>query len=155
MRESDSPIVLFLLGPSGVGKSSLGKYLSTKNWLHIEIDRYPEGDGIDLNNLRTEWEEYYLKSLPGALHSELKLRTISASASGCILTVPNGLVIGRALVELSQEVGISVRYLYGPAADCISTFLQREISSGRGLTAEHWVRYNRDPYIEMSLPELE
>ena len=48
--------VWLILGPSGAGKSGFGRWLATEqNWLQLEIDRFPEGDGIDLNNLRAEW----------------------------------------------------------------------------------------------------
>jgi hypothetical protein len=37
--------VWLVLGPSGIGKRSFGEWLATeRNWLHLEIDRYPEGN---------------------------------------------------------------------------------------------------------------
>jgi adenylate kinase family enzyme len=50
--------VWLILGPSGVGKSDFGGWLHTElNWLHLEIDR-SDGDGIDLNALRPEWDAF-------------------------------------------------------------------------------------------------
>ena len=41
---------------TGVGKSTLGQWVGEHlGFLWIEIDRWPEGDGIDLADLRTEW----------------------------------------------------------------------------------------------------
>ena len=53
---TDNLPILFLLGPSGVGKSTLGQWVAEDlDFLWIEIDRWPEGDGIDLADLRAEW----------------------------------------------------------------------------------------------------
>lgn len=51
--------VVFLLGPSGAGKTTLGQALEDQaNFLHLQIDRFPEGDGIDLEGLRDEWTRF-------------------------------------------------------------------------------------------------
>ena len=52
--------LLFLFGPSGSGKSTLAAYVREDLcFLHLEIDRFPDGDGIDLEELRPVWNVYW------------------------------------------------------------------------------------------------
>src|SRR5262249_32808173 len=56
LEASMSKPVVFLLGPSGVGKTTLGDALHEKLGMHhILFDGHPEGDGVDVAKLRTEW----------------------------------------------------------------------------------------------------
>ena len=51
--------LVFLLGPSGAGKSTLAQWLAEDvAFLHMEIDRFPNGNGIDLAGLRMEWDAF-------------------------------------------------------------------------------------------------
>ena len=80
--------LLFILGPSGVGKSSFGQWLAAeRNWLHLEIDRYPDGDGIDLNSLRSEWDEFYTRKKPERL-TEVISKRLQPNEVGAALTFP-------------------------------------------------------------------
>ena len=54
--------ILFLGGPSGSGKSYFAsRFLAENGWLHLEIDRHDEGDGIALENLRLEWDDFWIR----------------------------------------------------------------------------------------------
>jgi hypothetical protein len=51
MDKASKPI-LFLLGPSESKKTQLASWVAEDlGFVHIEIDRWPEGDGIDLSPL--------------------------------------------------------------------------------------------------------
>src|SRR5207248_3072918 len=51
--------IIFVLGPSGVGKSDLSKALAEKlDYEFYEIDQWPKVDGIDAHGLRDEWDEF-------------------------------------------------------------------------------------------------
>lgn len=53
-------VIWLILGLSGTGKSSFGQWLAAeRGFLHLEIDP-PAGDGIDLEGLRPEWNEFYV-----------------------------------------------------------------------------------------------
>src|SRR2546428_10940346 len=60
--------IIFVLGPSGVGKSELSSALAKKlDYEFYEIDQHP-ADGIDEHKLRREWDEFWLNGRPCALH---------------------------------------------------------------------------------------
>ena len=66
---------LLVLGPSGAGKSHFGRWLSEeKDWLHLEIDQFPLGSGIDIHFLRSEWERFVANSDPTPLRAALERR---------------------------------------------------------------------------------
>jgi shikimate kinase len=146
--------ILFLLGPSGVGKSSFGKYLEqSQGWMHLEIDEYPN-DGIDIHGLRKEWNLFYnhcnIKSLANNLHK----RFIATDSANCVLTFPGNLILSHQHIKACESV-IHICYLYGSLAHCINTFLQRERESGRNLDFNHWICNNRESYLEISKPFFE
>jgi hypothetical protein len=71
---------LFVLGPSGVGKSSLGHWLERDlALLHLEHDIYPEpGNGIDALGLRAEWNAFHDRGDASALVKVLESKAWSA-----------------------------------------------------------------------------
>src|SRR5262245_66522351 len=122
---NDGPL-LFIVGPSGAGKSTIGQWLAEDlDLLHIEVDRWPDGDGIDLAGLRTEWDSYLSGSIR-PLVSVLRSRVTQASRSGAVLTFPGSLVLPPELITESGEAGIITVVLYGSGAECLDAFLARE-----------------------------
>jgi hypothetical protein len=149
---TDGPLI-FILGPSGSGKSTIGQWLSEDfDLLHIEVDRWPDGDGIDLAGIRTEWD-LYINGSTSPLVSMLSSRVRQAAKSGAVLTFPGGLVPSSALIIASREAGITTVVLYGSDAECLDAFLAREEATGRRLRADHWIRNNSDSYALFSLPK--
>ena len=67
------PQILFLGGPSGSGKTTFASgFLKSQGRSHLEIDRFPEGDGIDLERLRTEWDAFGSRLDPAPLWADWK-----------------------------------------------------------------------------------
>jgi hypothetical protein len=157
------PKMLFLGGPSGSGKSTFArKHLVSRGWRHIEIDRYPEGDGIDIENLRAVWEAFLHGYQPAPLHDELLRR--STDGRYLVLTFPSDLVFGSRHIEVSRG-RFFFAYLYGHPVVCLREFSTREHATGRGLDCHHWDRYaprtfgalslssNHDLLIEAFMPD--
>ncbi len=144
--------IWLVLGPSGSGKSSFGQWLAgERDWLHLEIDRYPDGDGIDLNSLRLEWDDFYGKRIADGLSKAVQ-RRLQANKTGTALTFPGNLILDLDHIRAAANAGMSTVYLYASAADCITAFLQREQQTGRKLSLNHWIAHNRDSYMQMSGP---
>ena len=135
--------ILFLLGPSGVGKTTLGQWVSEDlDLLWIEIDRFPDGDGIDLANLRTEWDAFWNVCDAGVIATTLRERVLAKGACGAILTFPSLVVFSAEHLECLEQAGIRVLVLYGAEETCLAAFLQRERESGRNLSKEQWLHNN-------------
>lgn len=148
-----SKSILFVLGPSGAGKSTVAAWAAEDlGVLHLEIDRYPEGDGIDMADLRMEWDEFWTEAKIQPLADALAAR--AAEKPGIIVSFPSGVVLSDLQLAVAHEAGVKVAILYGTGAECVTAFLQRETAVGGSLDAEHWVRYNMQAYANFSLPYL-
>lgn len=145
--------IIFLFGPSGVGKSSFGSYLSSHhNWLHLEID-IPNTNDVDIHEIQHHWSEYRNGNATQLL-AELTTRVKSLDRAGCVLTFRSTDLLLNHELEFIQKQGVVVTYLYGSAADCIFSFLQREDKQGSQLGLNHWLIHNQQSYLRMSLPDL-
>lgn len=143
-----------ILGPSGAGKSSFGKWLAAhRSWFHLEVDR-SDGDGIDLNNLRPEWDKFWRGYNARPLRKTLHSRCLKVKKKRCVLTFPSNLVLGLDHIAAAREEGIEIIYLYGSAAHCITGFLKREERAGRSLGLDHWLTNNRVQYLRISEPSF-
>ena len=154
MKNKYPEMTWFVLGPSGVGKSSFGQYLAdTKNWLHIELDQFDK-NGIDKFDLRKEWNILYNSGDSAALIKELTKRAGEKEKRRCVLTFHGNVILPKTLIENVTDK-IKVIYFYGSAARCIAAFLRREQETGRKLELDHWVIHNCATYIQMSSPDFE
>jgi hypothetical protein len=146
--------ILFLLGPSGVGKSTLAEWIRDDlTFLHIEIDRFPDGDGVDLEGLRTEWEAFWSRCDARPIAAAINDRARASGRSGAVLSFPSLVVLSPQHIQAAQHSGIRIIVLYGSGAECLESFLRREEQSGRRLTGEHWVQNNALSYARFSLPD--
>ena len=141
--------ILFLGGPSGSGKSYFAsRYLAGHGWLHLEIDLHNRGDGIEVENLRSEWNDFWISHDPSPLCEELWRR---AATSRCIvLSFASSVVFSED--HLRAAAGqICVSYLYGHPQFRLKAFLNRERSMRGDLAISHWDKYNRQTFGELSL----
>lgn len=119
MNRGPMPI-LFLLGPSGSGKSTLAAWVRDDlGLLHLEIDRFPQGNGIDLEGLRAEWDTYWTGMDARPLAAALKDRAVVACSPGVILSFPGGVVPSFQHMATAAQADIRVLVLYGTGAECL------------------------------------
>ena len=131
---TDNLPILFLLGPSGVGKSTLGQWVAEDlDFLWIEIDRWPDGDGIDLADLRAEWHALWNASHADNIATTLRARALAKGTRGVVLTFPSLVVFSAQQLAVLEQAGIRVLVLYGTEKDCLAALLKREQESGRNL----------------------
>jgi len=156
MARDKGPIV-FLLGPSGVGKSTLGQWLAEDSaLLSLEIDRFPRGDGIDAEGLRKEWDSFFSGGSPAPLVAAIRSRVAEAKAAGAVLSFPSRLVLNASRLHELRDLGVTSLVLYGTAAACLNAFLEQEKMLKRvaGDLVEFWFSQNRHSYFEFSRPEF-
>jgi len=155
MRDASRVPIVFLLGPSGSGKTKLGEWLAADlDILHLEIDRWPNGDGIDLEGLRREWDAFLESGQPAQLAAAVQDRVMQAGKKGAVLTFPSVLVLDPDLIRAAERQGIRSLVLYATGAECLRAFLDRERATGRGLGQDHWIQNNAGPYIAYSREEF-
>lgn len=153
---TDNVPILFVLGPSGAGKTTLGERVEKDlDFLWIEIDPMPEVDGIDRADLRAEWDEFWIGCQAGAIASSIRARVLKKGARGAVLTFSSRVVFSTPQLASVEQAGIRVLVLYGSQEDCLAAFLKRERESGRNLTEHHWRRNNCDTHKLLGDPSYE
>ena len=134
--------ILFVLGLSGVGKSSLGRYVSEDlNFLHIEQD-IPSRDGIEALGLGVEMKKYFHNYDPSSLILSLHHLASSKNKIGTIITFDSFVALTSRQLEATRQFGIVVILLDGSDDDCMRSFISREkeLKTRRG--QKRWLDYN-------------
>jgi len=147
------PLLVFVLGVWGAGKSSLGRGLAGHGFLHIEIDRWLEGSGIDLAGLRREWDAFAQQARIVPLVDALSARAAGAERGAVALTLPSGVIPAARHRAALHRARIRTLIPYGTAAECLDGWLAREREHGRPADAERWIASNALPYARFSAPE--
>lgn len=148
---------LLIFGPSGVGKSTVSKWLSEDLGLLLfegDLWREKEIDGIDANDLRVEWNAFWEGKQPSPLYKMLIKRAKGKGKNGAILSLPS-IIPNIDLLMDAVRIGFSIAVLYGTGADCMNAFLEEQKKHNKEQSITHWIYHNAQSYAEMSSPEFE
>jgi hypothetical protein len=143
----------FLLGPSGVGKTTFGDWLGANRkyqYLHLAVDRGEKDDGLTAEGLIKLWDQL-TQGNPAPLARKLQDLAESKGEKSCALTFPSVTFFPAASIDHLAEHNIAVRYLYGPKESCIENYVRRENRPDRDRA--FWCQNNR-LYEKMGAPEL-
>ncbi len=135
--------VLLVLGPSGVGKSTLGDWLAEDlDLVRLELDPWPEP--VWRSDVASAREALLSRGDAGPLVALLTRLAGEAGRAGGVATLCGGAVLPlRRLLRL-RRLGAQAVVLYASERECLSSFLAREAVNGRGLDEAYWRRH-RDP----------
>ena len=150
LRANPAPVI-FVAGPSGVGKTTLGRWIEEDlRFLFLDIDP-PLGTAS--HGLRREWLRFGHYLDPAPLASALRDRITRECRLGAMLAFPSTVIFPRAAINAAKAAGISTVVIYGPPKLCERDFLARESTNGRGLTVEHWQSNNKYAQLAYGGPE--
>jgi shikimate kinase len=136
------PRIIFILGPSGVGKSEFSHSLANAlKYDHVETDLYRQ-DGIEVEQLREEWNIFSNVNDAAPLAKTLNQRIKLRECSGLIISFSSLTWLSdEQLLELCKNE-IAPIILFAEREECLRSFLERERKTGRQLSANHWERHN-------------
>lgn len=144
--------VVFLLGPSGVGKTTLGDALASElGMLHILFDGHPQGDGVNVNGLRSEWDKLLETRNPLPLADEVRRRIETSGHSGAVISCSSGIMpaeddraaqwhFPRSLLGAMSAIGVRAAQLVGPLETCKEAAIRRTTPK---VTAASWEESNK------------
>lgn len=146
--------ILFVLGPAGSGKSTLGRSLAASGFLHFELDqasdepRTPRPPAAVSGGLAVLARTARVGPLVLALES-LEGRHASR---GTVLTFDCVATLAPRHVAAIERAGIDIVVLYATGVECLEGYLARERAAGRVVPPAHWVEHNARSYAQFSLP---
>lgn len=155
IRNFIHPNILFILGPSGVGKTTFCEYLGNQhNWIHFNHDdndphlpnKYPLEIEQELNLFVS-----HFKVRP--LYCKIKNRFMWHARPGIVLSFPSNILISANHI-LAAKGYFKIFYLYGNQQNCLSAFNERERLKDRNFGEDHWRHYNCRTYEAMDGPSL-
>ncbi len=146
------PLPIVLGGPSGSGKSWLGRFLGDNGSLHLEAD-IRDADGIDSLGLRNAWDAFYLRYDPVPLSQAMEDRRLATQRSRVVLGLPS---TPLSPAHLQKAAGmLLIRFLAGSALACLQSFLKRE-AGGRATEVQlqaFWELHNKAIMAALKSPE--
>jgi hypothetical protein len=146
--------IIFILGPSGVGKSYVSKALEEDySFLHLDIDKKC---GFNANGFPAEWDEDSCKINFANLATVVRSRLAVEQHAAAVLSFPTVHVFSPQQLEDASRVGISTVVLWGTEERCSEVRRGRQMKRiGRfnSKDLERYQRKNRTTFETYARPE--
>lgn len=137
--------ILFVLGPSGVGKSEISKaFQKAYSFLHVDIDQDRDSKhGFELNNLPAQWDMDITLIDFMQLAKEIQRRVTQQSCAGAVLSVPTTHVFSSQQLEMASCAGLSPVVLWGTKEQCVQARKVRSKKNRKRFNEKDVERYQR------------
>ena len=146
--------IIFVLGPSGVGKSYLSKKLEENRFLYVHIDTDRRNKTFAANGFPSEWDNDFHKVDPAHLVDELRDRLDNEHA-GAVVSFPTVYVFtSEKLVEAAQ-FGATPVVLWGKQEYCIRAAEKRIEKKGGKFNLPRYERLNGPTFRAYGRPEYD
>jgi hypothetical protein len=125
----NEPRLLFLVGPSGVGKSTVAERVCSELHLyHLDADRDP----LKAHGIRDEWQEFWTGENPGPIADALHAIASREGRAGVLLSLPANKkrVLHPGHVDAARRAGIKVVVLWGSKEFCKEARRIRDVQDG-------------------------
>lgn len=142
--------IMFLVGPSGVGKSHVSNLLIARfGFVFMDIDIHrPFGH----YKIRKEWNAFETELNPLPLVSALRGR-VDSNASGLLLSFPSRRILSRKHIDAVRSVGVRTVLLWGPYEVCKNAALGRQ--DGRVTSPSQYDDANEATFATYGNPEFD
>lgn len=132
--------IIFLLGPSGIGKSYVAKLLVKKRFLSVHIDTDSRRT-FTANGFPSEWDKDFRKVNPAILVDKLQDRLDNGHAGAAVSFPTVHVFTPEKLVEAAQ-LGVTPVVLWGKQEDCMRAAEKRIKKKGWKFNLPRYERLN-------------
>lgn len=146
--------IIFLFGPSGVGKSYLSKMLKKNRFLHVHIDTDSGKRTFAANGFPSEWDDDFHKVNLAHLVGALRDR-IDSEDAGAVMSFPTVYVITPDKLVEAAQIGVTPLVLWGKQEDCIWAAKKRIAKKGREFNLSRYERLNGPTFRAYGCPEYD
>ena len=154
-----SPI-LFVLGPSGSGKSEISKaFQECYSFLHVDIDQDRDSKhGFELNNFPAQWDRDVSLIDFTQFALEIQHRVTQQTAAGSVISVPTIHVFSSDQLAIASRAGVWTVILWGTEQQCIQARRTRSKKNKKRFNekdVERYLRRNRRTFETYSRSEYD
>ena len=143
--------ILFILGPSGVGKSFASKGLEEEHaFLYLDIDQHR---GFEVNGFPPEWDKDLSRVDFAQLATAVRSSVAVKERAGAVLSFPTIHVFTSEQLEAAFRVGISTVVLWGTEEWCIEARRVRSKRNRRKFDLRRYQEKNRHSFETYARPE--
>jgi hypothetical protein len=146
--------IIFVLGPSGVGKSYLSKKLKEKNVVYVHIDTDRSDRTFAANGFPSEWDDDFHKVEPATLAGDLRNR-LSDKHSGAVVSFPTVHVFTPEKLVEAAQLGVTPVVLWGKQGDCVRAAELRINKKGMMFDLARYERLNKPTFEAYGRPEYD
>jgi len=146
--------IIFLLGPSGIGKSYLSEMLSKNKFLYVHIDTDSQKRTFAANGFPSEWDDDFRKVNLAHFVGELRDRLDNEHA-GAAVSFPTVYVFTPEKLVEAEQLGVTPVVLWGKQKDCIRAAEKRIEKKGLKFDLPRYERKNVPTFQAYGRPEYD
>lgn len=146
--------IIFLLGPSGIGKSYLSAMLEKNKFLYVHIDTDSRERTFAANGFPSEWDGDFHKVNLAHLVSEIRDR-LNNEHAGAVISFPTVYVFTSEKLVEAEQLGVTPVVLWGKQEDCIQAAKKRIEKKGRTFNLPRYERLNGPTFLAYGRPEYD
>jgi len=138
--------ILFILGPSGVGKSHVSKDLQRNGFLHVHIDTDRATRNFAANGFPREWDDDFQNVNVAYLVAVLRDR-LNTEHAGAVVSFPTVDVFTPEMLGEASELGVTPLLLWGTREHCMKAAEARIRRKGMSFNRSHYERLNEPTFL--------
>ncbi len=146
--------IIFVLGPSGVGKSHLSKKLKERDFLYVHIDTDRSDRTFAANGFPSEWDDDFdkvdLAHLVGVLRDRL-----NDKHAGVVVSFPTVHVFTPEKLVGAVQLGVTPVVLWGKQEDCVRAAEKRIEKKGMTFNLARYEQLNEPAFRAYGRPEYD
>ncbi|MCL4299528.1 MAG: AAA family ATPase [Anaerolineae bacterium] len=146
--------IIFLLGPSGIGKSHLSKMLAKNKFLYVHIDTDSIKRTFAANGFPSEWDDDFYKVNLAHFVSELRDRLDNEHA-GVVVSFPTVHVFTPEKLVEAAQLRVTPVVLWGKQEHCIRAAEKRIEKKGGKFNLPRYERLNGPTFRAYGRPEYD
>ena len=138
--------ILFIFGPSGVGKSHVSRRLEKNGFLYVHIDTDRPGRSFAANGLPKGWDDDFrhvdVAHLVGVLRNQL-----DDKHAGMVVSFPTVDVLTPEMLGQASELGVTPIVLSGTKEHCMQAAEARIRRKGKPFNRSRYERLNDPTFL--------
>ena len=138
--------ILFILGPSGVGKSHVSKQLEKNGFMFVHIDTDRPRGSFAANGLPREWDDDFRQVDVANLVAVLRTQ-LDDTRAGMVVSFPTVDVFTPEMLGQASELGVTPIVLSGTKEHCMKAAEERIQRKGKSFNRDRYKRLNDPTFL--------